>query len=77
MDEPVRVIGEVKEGKSEAWQAEFYSKSYTEAQGGPVGSPTKYNYLVTVKNKKIEKSNLVSIKNIMSLYLKSLFFLAM
>ena len=54
----LKTIGEVKEGKSEAWQAEFYSKSYTEAQGGPVGSPTKYNYLVTVKNKKIENTEI-------------------
>jgi len=52
----LKTIGEVKEGKSEAWQAEFYSKSYTEAQGGPEGSPTKFNYLVTVKNKKIENA---------------------
>src|SRR3989338_926836 len=47
-----------KEGKREAWQAEFYSKSYTEAQGGPEGSPTKFNYLVTVKNKKIENTEI-------------------
>ena len=54
----LKTIGEVKEGKSEAWQAEFYSKSYTEAQGGPEGSPTKFNYLVTVKNKKIENTEI-------------------
>lgn len=55
----LKTAGEVVEGKSEAWQVEFYSKSYTEAQGGPDGSPTKYNYLVTVKNKKIEKNEIV------------------
>lgn len=54
----LKTAGEVVEGKSEAWRAEFYSKSYTSAQGGSESSPTKYNYLVTIKNKKLVKTEI-------------------
>lgn len=52
----LKTLGEVKDGKSDAWQAEFYSREYTAAQGGSENSPTRYNYLVTVRNKTIEKT---------------------